>query len=134
MGAGYPDTSPAVFGSFGDTYYLFTNTCNTPTGVGACPAGVAQEDKIYQFTGRGNAGRTPWLMTLDASLTYAFEMSGVDMTAALQVFNVLDTQEPLSFNEHAERRRSEGNPNEWFGAAYAWQQPRHVRFSLQARF
>jgi hypothetical protein len=134
FGAGYPDTSGAVFGSYGDTYYLFTNTCNTPTGVGPCPDDAAQADKIYRFTGRGNAGRTPWLTSLDASLTYAFEMSRIDWTASLQVFNVFDIQEPLMFNEHAEARRSEGTPNQWFGAAYAWQEPRHIRLSLQARF
>jgi hypothetical protein len=134
VGAGYPDTGANVFGSYGDTYYLFTNTCNTPTGVGPCPIDAAQEDKIYRFTGRGNAGRTPWLTSLDASLTYGFEVANVGMTATLQVFNVFDIQEPLMFNEHAEARRSEGNPNEWFGAVYAWQEPRHVRLSLQARF
>jgi hypothetical protein len=46
-------------------------------------------------------------------------------------FNI---QEPLMFDEHAEARRSEGNPNPWYGAAYAWQQPRHIRLSVQARF
>lgn len=134
-GAGYPDTGANVFGSYGDTYYLFTNTCNLAGGgVGACPNDAAQEDKIYRFTGRGKAGRTPWLVTFDASITYGFEFSGLDMTARVQVFNLFDFQEPVHFNEHAEARRSEGTPNEWFGAAYAWQVPRHVRLELQARF
>ena len=135
FGAGYPDTGANVFGSYGDTYYLFTNTCNlVGGGVGACPTGALQSDKIYTFTGRGNAGRTPWTVSLDVSLTYGFEVSNIDMTAQLQVFNVLDIQSALMVNEHAEARRSEGNPNEFFGATYAWQQPRHVRFTIQARF
>jgi len=134
-GAGYPDTSSDIFGSYGDTYYLFTNTCNLAGGgTGACPADADQADKIYRFTGRGNDGRSGWLVSLDASLTYGFEVSNIDMTATLQVFNLLDIQEPLHVNEHAEARRSEGTPNEWFGATYAWQTPRHLRLSLQARF
>jgi hypothetical protein len=133
-GSGYPDQGANVFGSYGDTYYLFTNTCNTPTGVAACPDDAAQEDKIYRFTGRGNNGRTPWLTSLDASLTYAFQTGNIDWTTSLQVFNLLDIQEVTHINEHAEARRSEGNPNEFFGAPYGWQQPRHVRLSLQARF
>ena len=135
FGAGYPDTGPNVFGSYGDTYYLFTNTCNLAGGgVGACPDDALQSDKIYRFTGRGAAGRTPWTASLDASLTYGFDVGDVGMTATLQVFNVLDVQSVLMVNEHAEARRSEGNPNEFFGATYAWQEPRHVRLSLQARF
>jgi hypothetical protein len=133
-GSGYPDQGANVFGSYGDTYYLFTNTCNTPGGVAACPDDAAQEDKIYRFTGRGNNGRTPWLTSLDASLTYAFQTGNIDWSTSLQVFNLLDIQEVTHINEHAEARRSEGNPNEFFGAAYGWQQPRHVRLSLQARF
>lgn len=134
-GAGYPLTGANVFGSYGDTYYLFTNTCNLAGGgVGACPNDADQSDKIYKKTGRGLAGRTPWLVSFDASLTYGFQVSNVDMTATLQVFNLFDIQEPLHYNEHAEARRSEGTPNEWYGAAYAWQTPRHVRFSIQARF
>ena len=73
-------------------------------------------------------------MTFDASLTYGFQLAGVDMTARMQVFNLFDIQEPVHYNERAEARRSEGTPNEWYGAAYAWQTPRHVRLELQARF
>ncbi|MGB5409946.1 MAG: carboxypeptidase regulatory-like domain-containing protein [Woeseiaceae bacterium] len=134
-GAGYPDTGANVFGSYGDTYYLFTNTCNLAGGgVGACPQNALQEDKIYTFQSRGTAGRTPWTANLDASMNYDFEVSGVQFSAALQVFNILNIQEATSINEHAEARRSEGNPNEWYGAAYNWQQPRRVRLSIQARF
>ncbi len=141
-GSGYFDQGANVFGSYGDTYYLFTNTCYNsvartaanPYGVGTCGAAPAQTDKIYQFTGRGNAGRTPWLPSLDASLNYDFEVSNIDMTATLQVFNILNLQEVTLFNEHAEGRRSEGTANQWYGAAYGWQQPRYVRLQLQARF
>jgi hypothetical protein len=129
-GAGYPDQGANVFGSYGDTYYLYTNQCPDTNGNSLCE----QSEKIYQFASRGTAGRTPWLTTLDASLTYDFNVSDVDMSATLQVFNILDIQEVVLTNEHAEARRSEGNPNQWYGAAYGWQTPRHVRLQLQARF
>jgi hypothetical protein len=129
-GSGYPDQGANVFGSYGDTYYLYTNQCPDTNGNSLCE----QSEKIYQFASRGTAGRTPWLTTLDASLTYDFNVSDVDMSATLQVFNILDIQEVVLTNEHAEARRSEGNPNQWYGAAYGWQTPRHVRLQLQARF
>jgi len=133
FGQGYPDDAADIYGSYGDTFYLFTNTCNlVGGGVGPCPANAAQSDKIYTRHPRGSGGRTPWNFTLDASLNYNFELGNVDMEAALQIFNVLDIQEATSINEHAEV--SEGTPNEWYGAAFAWQKPRYVRFSLQARF
>lgn len=133
FGQGYPDNAADVYGSYGDTFYLFTNSCNLAGGgVGACPAGAAQADKIYTKNSRGSGGRTPWNFTFDASLTYGFEVSDIDMEASLQVFNVLNIQEPTSINEHVET--SEGVANEWYGAAYAWQRPRYVRLSLQARF
>lgn len=129
-GAGYPDHGANVFGSYGDTFYLYTNQCPDTNGSGTCE----QEEKIYSFQSRGTAGRTPWLPTFDASLTYAFFTGDIDWTASLQVFNVFDIQEVTLLNEHAEAQRSEGNPNEFYGAAYGWQEPRHVRFSIQARF
>jgi hypothetical protein len=133
FGQGYPDDAADIYGSYGDTFYLFTNTCNLAGGgVGPCPAGAAQADKIYTRNARGAGGRTPWNFTLDASLTYGFQIADVDMTANLQVFNILDIQEVTSINEHAEQ--SEGTANEWYRAPYAWQQPRYVRLSLQARF
>lgn len=72
------------------------------------------------------------LHPLDASLTYAFEVSKVGSTANLQVFNLLDIQEVTSINKHVET--DEGTANEWYGVSFAWQQPRPVRLSLQARF
>lgn len=133
FGQGYPDDAADIFGSYGDTFYLFTNTCNLAGGgVGPCPVGAAQSDKIYVKNDRGAGGRTPWNFTLDASMTYGFQMGRVDMEANLQIFNLLNIQEATSINEHVET--SEGVANEWYGAEFAWQAPRHVRLSFQARF
>jgi hypothetical protein len=139
IGAGYPSNDPNIFGSYGGTYYLFTNTCNEGGAVIACAdstlTGQAFVDsKIYQFSPRGSVGRTPWLANLDASLTYDFEVADIDMSATFQVFNILNIQEAVSINENAEGRNSEGVANQWYGAAYNWQTPRYVRLQLQARF
>jgi hypothetical protein len=132
FGAGYTSDDPAIFGSYGDTYYLFTNTCTTAGAVGPCTATNVQADKIYTYTGRGNNGRTPWLFSLDASMGYAFQTGNVDWSANLNIYNVLNIQEGVMTNEHAEN--GEGIANEFFGSTYYWQQPRHVRLSIQAKF
>lgn len=127
-GRGYPDHSASVYGSYGDTYYLYTNQCPDTNGDGICN----QEEKIYQFSPRGNNGRTPWIFNLDLSLSYNFEVAGTDVRASFDLVNVLNTQEALSVNERYER--NEGTPNIYYGAAYSWQAPRSVRFGIEARF
>ena len=91
-----------------------------------------QSQKIYQKNTRGTGGRTPWNVTFDASLTYAFQTGRIDWTTTLQVFNLLDIQEVTSINEHVEV--DEGTANPLYGTAYGWQRPRYVRLSLQTRF
>ena len=127
-GRGYPDHSAKQYGSYGDTYYLYTNQCPDTNADGEC----SQDEKIYQFSPRGNNGRTPWVFNLDVSLSYNFELAGADMRASFDIVNLLNTQEALSVNERYER--NEGTPNIYYGAAYAWQAPRSLRFGIEARF
>lgn len=128
FGAGYPDHHPDVYGSYGDTFYLYTNECPDTNGNGACD----QEEKIYTFTPRGSAGRTSWMFNLDASARYLFQLSQIDMAASVQVFNILNIQTETILNEHFES--AEGTQNRFYGAAYTWNAPRSVYFSIEARF
>ena len=76
FGQGYPDDAADIYGSYGDTFYLFTNTCNLAGGgVGPCDGTEPQSAKIYEQNLRGAGGRTPWNFTFDASLNYGFELS-----------------------------------------------------------
>ena len=146
FGAGHPEgDDPIQFGSYGDTYYIFTNNCNEGGVVISCAntaldltdpvqAAQFQDNKIYIRGPRGSAGRTPWNFNLDVSANYNFELSNVDMTASIKVYNILDIQEANSQNEAFEQRRSEGTLNQYYGAAYAWQAPRHIQLGLTARF
>ncbi|GAB3020222.1 TonB-dependent receptor [Bowmanella dokdonensis] len=128
FGQGYPSDDPDVYGSYGDTFYLFTGQCPDSNGNGACD----QEEKVYNFVPRGTVGRTPWTFNVDMSLAYHFNIQGVEMRASLDLFNVLNSQAATALNEHFES--SEGTENQWYGAAYSWQQPRYVRLGVEARF
>ncbi len=132
FGKGYFTYDPAVFGSYGDTFFIFTNNCNTGGVVAPCTGAEPQSAKIYSYQSRGKNGRTPWLFNFDASLGYEFQTGSVDWTANMGVYNVLNIQEPMMINEHAEVE--EGISNEFYGSTYFWQQPRHFRFSIEARF
>ncbi|MDO6838851.1 TonB-dependent receptor plug domain-containing protein [Paraglaciecola chathamensis] len=130
FGQGYPSDDPAIYGSYGDTFYLYTNECPDANGNGMCE----QSEKIYQYSPRGSKGRTPWTFNLDLSANYNFTVSDIDMRATLNVYNVLNGQAVTSQNEHYENRRSEGSFNQYYGAAYTWQSPRYVEVGFEARF
>lgn len=118
FGRGYPSNDPNIYGSYGDTFYIAD--CND---AGDC---------TYDRVPRGTVGRTPWTFNVDASIAYNFTVADVDMKASLDIFNVLNNQEATSTNEHYEV--TEGNRNQWYGAAYSWQTPRYVRLGFEARF
>lgn len=130
FGQGYPIHDGAVYGSYGDTFYLYTNNCPDTNGDGACQ----QEEKVYKRVPRGTAGRTPWMFNLDISTSYMFKVGDVDMRATLQVYNVLNAASTISQVEHYEARGSEGKFNPHYGAATEWQAPRYVELAFDARF
>lgn len=128
-GKGHPSDDPNLFGGWGDFFYTY-NGCSVEVAAGE---ECANADKDYTFNPRGTAGRTSWTFKVDLSASYFFNFSGVDMRASVDVFNVLNSQQATSLNEHYEAG-SEGTVNTWHGAAYSWQTPRSVRFGIEARF
>ena len=130
FGQGYPSNDARIYGSYGDTYYLYTNQCPDNNGNGACDV----DEKVYEFSPRGSMGRTPWTFKLDLSANYNFSLSEMDMRATLNIYNVLNSQSVTSQNEHYEARRAEGIYSPSYGAAYSWQTPRYVEVGFEARF
>lgn len=115
FGRGYPNDDPMVYGSYGDTFYLYDPVAKT-----------------YTRNTRGTMGRTPWTFNVDLSANYMFEVGKVNMRAYLNIYNVLDSKEALSMNEHYET--TPGVRNQYYGAAYTWQDPRSVQLGIEARF
>lgn len=130
-GKGHPSDDPNLFGGWGDFFYTYHGCDLTDDGAGG--EECLNENKHYNKHPRGSAGRTSWTFNVDLSASYMFEVSGIDMRASVDVFNVLNSQQATSLNEHYESG-SEGSTNSWYGAAYSWQTPRYVRLGLEARF
>lgn len=128
FGRGYITDNPDIYGSYGDTFYIYTGECPDTNGDGECQ----QTEKVFNYTPRGSAGRSAWQFNVDMSLIYDFNISGVDMKASVDVFNILNIQEVSAQNEHYEI--SEGAVSPYYGAAYSWQAPRSVTFGIEARF
>jgi len=134
-GKGHPSDDPNLFGGWGDFFYTYhgCDLTSAPTDDDANATECLNENKNYNKHPRGSGGRTSWIFNVDLSASYMFEVSGIDMRASVDVFNVLNSQQATSLNEHYESG-SEGTLNSWYGAAYSWQTPRYVRFGLEARF
>ena len=130
FGAGYPSDDPKLYGSYGDTFYHYTNQCPDLNNNGKCE----QSEKVYTFHPRGSAGRTSWAFNVDMSLGYNFKVSGVDLRATVDVFNVLDIQDVKAVNEHYEAQNNEGTYNKWYGQAMLYSTPRTVRFGISGNF
>lgn len=110
-GRGYPVAADAP--GYGDTYWV-------------------KNGNTWVFNRRGTMGRTPWVFDLDVTASYSFNIGGLDVTASLDIFNILNTQQTLQVEERAES--SVGNPNQMWGLTKVWQNPRSVRFGLETRF
>ena len=130
-GKGHPSNDPNLFGGWGDFFYTYNGCTLTPDANGEDEC--LNENKDYTYNPRGTAGRTSWTFNVDMSASYRFEVSGIDMRASLDVFNVLNNQASTSQNEHYEVG-SEGTQNQWYDASYSWQAPRYVRLGFEARF
>jgi hypothetical protein len=115
FGQSYPSDDRNLNGGWGDKFWIYDADTET-----------------YEFNRRGTNGRTPWTFNLDVSAAYNFSVSDVDMRVSLNVFNVLNIQEPTALNEHYEA--SSGIVNPFHDAAYNYQTPRYVRLGLEARF
>ena len=115
FGIGHPDGTPW----YGSTYYLTTDV-GDPNVPG---------DETFEYTPRGSAGRTDWMIQLDLAAIYSFnwgDYAKVELRA--EVFNLLDADGTTEVYEHAEVRPDE------YRLPMTYQQPRYLRFGAAIRF
>jgi len=81
---------------------------------------------------RGTAGRLPWTYTIDLSFAYQPQWAE-GLTAKMDVFNLLNKQEPVAVEERAEDGAT-GTPSPIYLVPRAFQTPREFQFSLVYNF
>lgn len=98
------------------------------------------------LVGRGNAFRGAWEKRLDLNFTYRVPIDLVrDLRLRLDVFNVLNFDSPIDYNEYGDLDTSISPPSAEFpagevplnvnyGKATAYQTPRYVRFGVSLDF
>ena len=130
-----------VYGSYlapiglplGAAYVFQSGTPNTK--LNAHP--VYQNSGEIPVGGRGEAGRNPNTHTIDVHAAYRIPLkSSLDLTASLDVFNLIDSQEVLAVDQNAEFAPSETNAfaNPEYGRPIRYQRPRTVRLGLRMAF
>lgn len=84
---------------------------------------------------RGDRGRTPWIFSVDASVTYAPAWAGKHLSFDLKVFNVFDTQRVTEYNENsALGTNNSQEPDLNFLNRVNYQAPRSVQIGVHYTF
>jgi len=126
-----------VFGSYltpvglhiGAAYVFQSGTPNSK--FNAHP--VYQNSGEVPVTGRGEEGRNPNTHLIDMHAAYRIPLrSSLDLSASVDVFNLLDSQEVLAVDQNNEFAPGEGNPE--YGRPIRYQRPRTVRLGLKMAF
>ncbi len=115
FGIGHPDGTPW----YGGTYYLTTDYGDP----------FVEGDETFEYTPRGSAGRTDWMIQFDLAAIYSFNWGDyAEVELRADVFNLLDADGTTEVYEYAEVRPDE------YKLPTTYQQPRYLRFGAAIRF
>lgn len=97
-------------------------------------------DGVTVLGQRGSEGRTPWTHTLDLQAAYTKKMGNNNkLTLQMDIFNVLNTQEPTELNETSDYSRDTTDPAPGrrslnYGNPTSYQTPRSIRLTARYEF
>jgi outer membrane receptor for ferrienterochelin and colicin len=96
-----------------------------------CTAGTPVNQRVYEFQGRGKAGRTPWTFDVGANVSYRYSFSAADLQVKLAVYNLFNWERETQVYERLQTVL--GSVNEW-GYGNGFQSPRYAQLSLKLDF
>jgi len=86
-------------------------------------------DETFEYTPRGSAGRTDWMIQFNLAAIYSFNWGDyAEVELRADVFNLLDADGTTEVYEYAEVRPDE------YKLPTTYQQPRYLRFGAAIRF
>ena len=126
FGVTWPDENLAVAsftseGSGGGTGWLCVANCDGPW-----------QDRVHEYSPRGAFGRMPWTYNLGANVTWRLPVEGIDLSARLSVFNLLNDQEVINVRARYESQPGVQRPT--FGTGTRWQSPRYGQLVVTWNF
>lgn len=122
----YPYAKAGIYNS--PIYYHFCGVPGAQTAVNN-PAIAPNAD--FSASPRGTMGTTPWIKTINVSVTYTPAMfKGFSLQA--DVLNILNAQTPTAYYEASTNSRSTVNPR--YGQVIYYTAPRSFRFTARYDF
>ena len=89
-------------------------------------------DRVFEHSSRGGAGRMPWTIDVGASVSYQHDFGPATFRAKLAVFNLFNRQSPVWVYQELEP--GVGDRDEYFGGARFLQSPRYGQLTLALDF
>jgi outer membrane receptor for ferrienterochelin and colicin len=83
------------------------------------------ETRQLTYSPKGAFGRMPWVKDLSANVTWKLPVPGVDLSARLSVYNLLNSQTVV--NVHSRYESTPGTKRPYFGQGTVWQSPRYTQ-------
>lgn len=108
-------------GSGGGSSWLCVQNCTRP-----------YNERVYEFTGRGDFGRMPWIYNLGANIAWARQLGDMNLRARFSIFNLLNKQEVINVSARYERQPGQMRPT--FGKGTRWQSPRYMQLVVGLDF
>ena len=126
FGVTWPDDSVggASFvteGSGGGTFWHCVQNCSG-----------SWDERVYEYAGRGAGGRTPWTYNLGANVTWTLPVDGIDLSARLSVYNLLNNDEVINVRQRYEM--GPGVSRGLHGTGTRWQSPRYAQLVVTWNF
>ena len=90
------------------------------------------DERVYEYAGRGAGGRTPWTYNLGANVTWTLPVDGIDLTARLSVYNLLNNDEVINVRQRYEM--GPGVSRGLHGTGTRWQSPRYTQLVVTWNF
>ena len=113
------------------SYFLCVENCNPPDGASEGDT-WSTNDRVYEWSERGGAGRMPWTIDFGASVAYERDFGAATFRAKLAVFNIFNRQEPVWVYQELESDIGERDP--FFGKERFLQGPRYGQLTLSLEF
>jgi Carboxypeptidase regulatory-like domain len=130
LGANMRVESPRQFGCVGSNPAGSLSPPGSQSASWYCPLGAGG---AYILTPRGSQFEGDWLSQLDLTAIYNLPIGeGLDAALRVDVFNVLNGDASLDFDETGELGFGTPDPN--YGKVTGYQTPRSVRFGVAIRY
>ncbi|TDR38251.1 TonB-dependent receptor-like protein [Tahibacter aquaticus] len=119
-------------GSSGSGEYTSPSSFYCVSGVETMPDGTTRT--IHTLYNRGSFGRTPWIKSIDFSVAWVPKVGNGDLTLKVDIFNVLNSQKVLQYNETGDIARGDPHHNPDFLLPDTYQAARSFRFTARYDF